>query len=79
MTRHTWRLTLRQGVKFQDGTPMTAEDVGESILDTGRNPKSQFRELANDVSGYKVVAPDTIDVTFNTPDPLFPVHLEASR
>jgi peptide/nickel transport system substrate-binding protein len=72
----TWRLTLRQGVKFQDGTPMTADDVGQSILDTGRNPKSQFRELANDVSGYKVVSPDTIDVTFSKPDPVFPVHCE---
>ncbi len=72
----TWRLTLRQGVKFQDGTPMTAEDVGESILDTGRNPKSQFRELVNAVSGYKVVSPDTIDVTFSTPDTVFPLHLE---
>ncbi len=72
----TWRLTLRQGVKFQDGTMMTADDVGKSILDTGRNPKSQFRELANDVSGYKVVAPDTIDVSFSKPDPLFPLHCE---
>jgi peptide/nickel transport system substrate-binding protein len=72
----TWRLTLRQGVKFQDGTPMTAEDVGESILDTARNPKSQFRELANSVSGYKVISPDTIEVTFSRPDPVFPVHLE---
>jgi len=76
VTPTTWRLTLRQGVKFQDGTPMTADDVGESILDTGRNPKSQFRELANDVSGYKVVSPDTIDVTFSRPDPVFPLHLE---
>ncbi len=51
----TWRLTLRQGVKFKDGTPMIPDDVGESILDTGRNPKSQFRENASTVSGYKVV------------------------
>ena len=72
----TWRLTLRQGVKFQDGTPLTADDVGESILDTGRNPRSQFRELTNSVSGFKVVSPDTIDVTFSRPDPLFPLHLE---
>jgi peptide/nickel transport system substrate-binding protein len=72
----TWRLTLRQGVRFQDGTPMTADDVGQSILDTGRNPKSQFRELANGVSGYKLSGPDTIDVTFSQPDPNFPLHCE---
>ena len=74
---HTWRLTLREGVKFQDGTPMTAQDVGDSIMDTGQNPKSQFREDANDVTGYKVVAPNVIDVSFNTPDPTFPVKLQA--
>src|SRR5271170_2137787 len=73
----TWRLTLRQGVKFQDGTAMTPDDVGESILDTGQNPKSQFREDANDVTGYEVVSPDTVDVTFSRPDPQFPLHLEA--
>ncbi|MGH7153561.1 MAG: ABC transporter substrate-binding protein, partial [Acetobacteraceae bacterium] len=72
----TWRLTLRQDVKFQDGSPMTADDVGESILDTGRNPKSQFRELTNGVSGYKVISPDTIEVSFSRPDPVFPLHLE---
>ncbi len=74
---HTWRLTLREGVKFQDGTPMTADDVGQSILDTGQNPKSQFRETVNGVTGYKVVSPNVIDVSFNRPDPTFPVHLQA--
>ncbi len=73
----TWRLTLRPGVKFQDGSPMTADDVGQSILDTGQNPKSQFREDANNVTGYKIISPDTIDVTFSRPDPEFPLHLEA--
>ncbi|MGH7057833.1 MAG: ABC transporter substrate-binding protein, partial [Acetobacteraceae bacterium] len=70
-----WQLTLRSGVRFQDGSAMTADDVGRSILDTKNNPKSQFREFASDVSGYKVVNDHTIDVTFNTPDPLFPTHL----
>jgi peptide/nickel transport system substrate-binding protein len=75
----TWRLTLREGVKFQDGTPMTLDDVGESILDTGQNPKSQFREDANDVTGYKVVTQDTIDVNFSRPGPQFPLHLDGTN
>ncbi|MGH7044633.1 MAG: ABC transporter substrate-binding protein [Acetobacteraceae bacterium] len=71
----TWRLTLRQGVTFQNGAPMTAEDVGQSIMDTARNPKSQTREFVDDVSGFKVVDAHTIDVSFSKPDPIFPLHL----
>ncbi|MGH7057394.1 MAG: ABC transporter substrate-binding protein, partial [Acetobacteraceae bacterium] len=75
LTPTEWQLTLRSGVRFQDGSAMTADDVGRSILDTKNNPKSQFREFVSDVSGYKVVNGHTIDVTFSTPDPLFPTHL----
>jgi peptide/nickel transport system substrate-binding protein len=71
----TWRITLRKNVKFQDGTAMTPEDVGESILDTANNPKSQLREFANAVSGYKVVDDHTLDVKFKQPDPIFPRHM----
>lgn len=71
----TWRITLRSNVKFQDGSTMTPEDVGESILDTANNPKSQLRELANAASGYKVVNDHTLDVKFSRPDPLFPSHM----
>ncbi|HUA77066.1 MAG TPA: ABC transporter substrate-binding protein, partial [Acetobacteraceae bacterium] len=70
-----WQLTLRQGVRFQDGTPMTPDDVGRSILDARDNPKSQYREYVSDVSGYKVLDEHTILVTFAAPDPLFPTHL----
>jgi peptide/nickel transport system substrate-binding protein len=59
-----WQLTLRAGVRFQDGSPMTPDDVGRSILDAKDNPKSQYREYASGVSGYKVVDDHTIRVTF---------------
>lgn len=72
---NTWRVTLREGVKFQDGSAMTADDVGESILDTGKNPKSQMRDFASAVSGYKVVDGHTLDVSFSRPDPIFPLHM----
>jgi len=75
LSPHSWQLTLRAGVKFQNGTPMTADDVGQSILDAANNPKSQMREFVNDVTGYKVVNPTTLDVAFSRPDPLFPTHL----
>ncbi len=70
-----WQLTLRKGVKFQDGTPMTAKDVGQSIVDAATNPKSQVRAYVPGVKGFKVVDPHTLVVTFSKPDPLFPTHL----
>jgi len=70
-----WQLTLRKGVRFHDGSEMTADDVGRSIMDTKENPKSQFREYASAVSGYKVVDPTTLTVSFSTPNPLFPIYL----
>lgn len=70
-----WQLTLRQGVKFHDGSAMTADDVGKSIMDAATNPKSQMRAYVGDVKGYKVVDDHTIDVAFKTPDPFFPTHL----
>jgi peptide/nickel transport system substrate-binding protein len=70
----TWRLTLRNDVKFQDGSKMTADDVGKSIMDAKQNPKSQVKNFVVNVTGYKVVNPTTIDVSFSAPDPIFPRH-----
>ena len=42
--RLTFTLTLRQGVKFADGSPLTAEDVKWS-LDRARDPEERHLEL----------------------------------
>jgi peptide/nickel transport system substrate-binding protein len=73
----TGRLTLRSDVKFHDGSQMTADDVGKSIMDAKQNPKSQVKNFVVNVTGYKVVDPTTIDVSFSTPDPIFPRHLDS--
>ena len=73
----TWRLTLRSDVKFHDGSMMTADDVGKSIMDAKENPKSQVKNFVINVTGYKVVDPTTIDVAFSVPDPIFPLHLDS--
>ena len=73
----TWRLTLRSDVKFHDGSKMTADDVGKSIMDAKQNPKSQVKNFVVNVTGYKVVDPRTIDVSFSAPDPIFPRHLDS--
>jgi peptide/nickel transport system substrate-binding protein len=73
-----WTLTLREGVKFQDGTPFNAEAAAFTI-DRAVNSK-----LGCNVEGYvfgdadlKVKAVDaaTLTVTTPEPDPILPLRL----
>jgi peptide/nickel transport system substrate-binding protein len=64
----TYTFTLREGVKFSDGSPLTAEDVAWS-LDRFGDPKTN-QLLANVAFGYgssKVVDPQTVQVTLTQP------------
>ena len=70
-----WKLTIRQGVKFHDGSDMTAEDVGLSIMDTKTNTRSQMQTYVSLVKDFEVVDAQTLLVNFNSPNPVFPVHL----
>lgn len=75
LTPLSWKLVIRSGVDFQNGTKLTPADVGESIMDAATNPKSEMREYVGDVQGYKVIGPHSIKVMFTHPDPVFPTHL----
>ncbi len=66
----TYTITLRQGVKFADGTPLTAEDVKWS-LDRAANPKNGiWGFLLISVDSVAVTAPDTITIKLKQPDPV---------
>ncbi len=67
-------LTLRDGVKFSDGTPMTAADVKWS-LDRARDPKvGAWNSLLASVASVDIDGPVTIKLTLKHPDPtLLPV------
>lgn len=70
----TWRFKLRQGVKFHDGTPFTAEDVVFSITRAATPPSNMTGYFA---SLDKVVKVDdyTVDYVTKYPDPLIPDNL----
>ncbi|MFI7127150.1 ABC transporter substrate-binding protein [Nonomuraea sp. NPDC050153] len=73
-----WTFTLRQGVTFQDGAPLTAQDAAFSI-DRAVNSK-----LGCNVDGYvfgddpltvKAVDDKTLTVASKEPDPILPLRL----
>ncbi|WP_374634865.1 ABC transporter substrate-binding protein [Ferrovibrio sp.] len=65
-----WRYTLRQGVKFSDGTPFTADDVVFSYTRAagkGSNMASYFVSM----QAVKKVSDFVVEVETKYPDPLF--------
>lgn len=67
----TWKFTIREGVKFHDGTDMTAEDVAYSInrmIDPDFG--SQFASDFSTITGAEVTGDYEVTVTTDGPDPI---------
>ena len=71
----TWRFKLRAGVKFHDGTPLTADDVVFSIQ-RAREPASQVSVYANAVGTAKRVDDLTVDFQLPAVNPVFLQHID---
>ncbi len=69
-----WRLKLRQGVKFHDGTPFTADDVIFSIQ-RAMDPNSLIRVYAAPVGKPRKLDASTVEFQLDKPNPLFLDHL----
>jgi peptide/nickel transport system substrate-binding protein len=70
----TWRFKLRQGVKFHDGAPFTADDAVFSI-ERALDKASQRKNQMLGISGAKKVDASTIDVITSAPDAVLPEKL----
>ncbi len=66
---NTWIFNLRKGVKFSDGTDMTAKDVVFSIL-RAKQPTSDFKEYISTISDVKEIDNYTVQVTTSKPNPI---------
>jgi peptide/nickel transport system substrate-binding protein len=65
----TFTLTLRQGTKFSDGSPITADDVKWN-LDRARNPKEGiWNFILESIDSVEIKDPQTIALHLKHPDP----------
>jgi len=77
-----WTITLREGIKFHDGTDLTAEVV-KNNLDAYRGAyegraSTLFLFVLQDIDSTEVTAPDTVQVNMKRPWVSFPAFLFSS-
>jgi len=63
-----WRFHLRKGVKFHDGTPMTADDVVFSF-ERAQMPSSNFKVFAVPLGKARKVDGHTVEIELPRPTP----------
>src|SRR5438270_6245172 len=69
----TWRFTLRKGVRFHDGAPLTADDVLFSV-DRASQPSSQIRVYATALGKPRKVDEFTVEFKLPEPNPILLEH-----
>ena len=70
-------LTLRSGVKFWDGNPVTAADAAYSMSRIWQNANAPSNFLFQFVKSISATGPLTVTVTFSQPDELFVKELSS--
>ncbi|HET6264011.1 MAG TPA: ABC transporter substrate-binding protein [Usitatibacter sp.] len=77
-TPDTWRFKLRDGVKFHDGTPLTADDV---VFSLGRamDPTSQMRTAVQGIASGRALDKLTVEFRMDKPNPALLQHLTQFR
>jgi peptide/nickel transport system substrate-binding protein len=70
-----WRLQLREGVKFHDGTPFTADDAVFS-LERALAPTSQRSFQLKGVTAIRKAGPMAIEIQLEAPDAVLPEKLQ---
>jgi peptide/nickel transport system substrate-binding protein len=72
-----WEFKLRPGVRFQDGSSFTAEDVVFTFERAAKVPNSPapFTSLTRQMTRLEIVDPLTLRITTGQPAPLLPFDL----
>ena len=77
MDETTWEFKLRPGVRFHDGSPLTAEDVKftiERVTRVANNPNS-YATYIQGIREVQVVDPLTVRFLTDGPVPLLPTNI----
>lgn len=69
----SWRFHLRSGVKFHDGTPLTAEDVAFTIDRARKSPESELYPFLAGLSSVKALDAGTVEIVSDRPAALLSV------
>ena len=72
----TWRFKLRPGVKFHDGSPLTADDVVFSV-NRSKDPVSTFSVYANALGRPVAIDPLTVEFQLPQVNPIFLQHINS--
>src|SRR5260221_12149781 len=73
----TWEFKLRRGVRFQDGSELTAEDVVFSIERTLQVPNGQFRAFTQRIVAKEIPDPYTLRLRTAVPYAMVPYDLDS--
>ena len=71
---NVWRFEIRQGVRFHDGSPLSAQDVVFS-LERARGDGSDVKPQLASVKTVRQTGPHTIELETSAPNPLLPALL----
>ncbi|MBX3499226.1 MAG: ABC transporter substrate-binding protein [Alphaproteobacteria bacterium] len=79
LDERTWEFRLREGVRFHDGSPFTADDVLFSLDRVPRVPNapSPFTHFTRQILEVEIVDPLTVRLRTAAPAPLLPRELSA--
>ena len=77
-TPTTWRFKLREGVRFHDGSPFTADDVVFSV-ERILAPTSQMRTAVQGVESARRIDELTVELVLSAPNPALLQHLTQFR